>query len=485
MKTTHPQWALAHKKPGTELRLIKGRYYLYGYKTVYDKEKKRPRKVSGPLIGSITEKEGFIPSAKRKLEAGLPTQISGGILSKEYGVAQLAISQFKPFLDALQEAFKEHWKDIVAIAYCRFIYRCPLKSIPFRLSASYLPELLEIKAFSEKHASGVLNRIGGQREAMLGYMKSFIGKGEYVLMDATDIFSNSSNISLAKKGYNSRLQYDTQFNLMYIYSANHRMPVYYRLLPGNVRDVKAFKNCLLEAGIEKAVIIADKGFYSKANAKLLLEESFRFILPLKRDNTLISYQSLIENTFKPTGGYFEHEKRIIWCKKFSLGEGLSLYLYLDEKLRVKEDSDYLVRIKTHPEEYNIEQYHKKRNRFGTIALLTNLDDTEEGLYQSYKSRMEIEVMFDSMKNVLEADHTYMQNEQTLQGWMFINHLALQWYQHLYIQLKEKELLKKVSVNDYIQLLTEVKKIKINQAWYLNEFTSQTKKLLEKLNIKLT
>lgn len=59
-ETKHPQWALQHKKPGTELRLINGRYYLYQYKTVYDKDKKRPRKITGKLIGRITQKEGLI-----------------------------------------------------------------------------------------------------------------------------------------------------------------------------------------------------------------------------------------------------------------------------------------------------------------------------------------------------------------------------------------------------------------------------------------
>ena len=29
VKNKHPEWALKHKKPGTELRLLKGRYYLY------------------------------------------------------------------------------------------------------------------------------------------------------------------------------------------------------------------------------------------------------------------------------------------------------------------------------------------------------------------------------------------------------------------------------------------------------------------------
>ena len=93
-------------------------------------------------------------------------------------------------------------------------------------------------------------------------------------------------------------------------------------------------------------------------------------------------------------------------------------------------------------------------------------------------------MFDGMKNVLEADHTYMQNEQTLEGWMFINHITLQWYQYLYIELKERELIKKISVNDLIQLLTDVKKIRINDQWYLNEYTSHTQKLIDKLAIKI-
>jgi hypothetical protein len=43
-ETKHPQWALQHRKPGTELRLINGKYYLYQYKTVYDKDKSDPVK---------------------------------------------------------------------------------------------------------------------------------------------------------------------------------------------------------------------------------------------------------------------------------------------------------------------------------------------------------------------------------------------------------------------------------------------------------
>ena len=43
-KANHPQWALAQKRPGTELRCIRGKYYLYECSSFYDKEKKRTRR---------------------------------------------------------------------------------------------------------------------------------------------------------------------------------------------------------------------------------------------------------------------------------------------------------------------------------------------------------------------------------------------------------------------------------------------------------
>ena len=484
LAANHPQWALKYRKEGTELRFIKGRYYLYAYKTVYDKGKQRPKKVSGQLLGSITEKDGFIPSAKRALETSTNTLQIATIRCKEYGVASLVTSALAQYSESLAKVFVEDWPQIIAVAYCRFIYRCPLKSIPFRLDSSYLPQLLGLGHFNEKEASGILNRIGGQPEKMLQYMKSFIGAGDHILMDATNVLSYSEQIDMARKGYSNPLNFDPQFNLMYIYSADSKMPVYYKLLPGNIREVKAFKNSLLEAGLQKAVVIADKGFYSEANINLLLEEQLNFILPLRRDNTLIDYAAIKTNSFKKGGNFFIHEKRPVWHANQKMENGLMLHLFLDEPLRIKEENDYLLRITTHPESHSIEKYHLKKDHFGTIAILTNLATTDQDIYQTYKSRMAIEIMFDGMKNILNADHTYMQNEQTLQGWMFVNHITLQWYQHLYIELKTKNLLKKISVNDYIQLLTDVKKVLINDKWYLNEFTNDTKKLIEKLKIKI-
>jgi hypothetical protein len=479
--TNHPQWALDQKKPGTELRFIRGLYYLYEYKTVYDKQRKGPKKITGKLLGRVTP-QGFVPSGKRQLEKATFPPKDFKPLCKEYGVSVLVAQSFSKYIAALQQAFPQYWKPLLSIAYCRFVYHCPLKNIPFRLSQSYLHDLLGFPKFNDKTSSMILKSVGGMHEQMLLYMKSFIAKDEYLLMDLTHVSSNSGLITLAHKGYNNQMNFDPQFNLMYIYSAKSGMPVFYRLLPGNIREVKAFKNTLMEADLDKAVIVADKGFYSKKNIELLQKEQIRFILPLKRDNVLIDYSLLGDNTFKEEDSYFEHEKRIIWYQKYSY-ENLSLFIYLDDSLKVKEERDYIRRIDTHPEHYSLKEYHARRNTFGTITLLTDFQrKPADDVYETYKSRMAIEVLFDSMKNVLEADHTYMQDEQTLNGWMFVNHICLQWYQHLYLELKKKNLLKIYSVNDYIQLLTDLKKIKINDQWYFNEITAKTQKMVEKLGL---
>ena len=71
-------------------------------------------------------------------------------------------------------------------------------------------------------------------------------------------------------------------------------------------------------------------------------------------------------------------------------------------------------------------YREKLHTFRTIAMATNLlEENAESIYTTYKSRCTIEQMFDWLKNTLDADCSYMHSDESLQGWMFINHLTLQ------------------------------------------------------------
>jgi len=55
-----PEWVQKHKKTGCEIKRIKGKYYLYELKSKWDKTKKKPVKVSGKYLGTITP-TGFQP----------------------------------------------------------------------------------------------------------------------------------------------------------------------------------------------------------------------------------------------------------------------------------------------------------------------------------------------------------------------------------------------------------------------------------------
>jgi len=50
-------------------------------------------------------------------------------------------------------------------------------------------------------------------------------------------------------------------------------------------------------------------------------------------------------------------------------------------------------------------------------------------------------MFDAMKNIIDADRTYIQNGDAIEGWMFVNHIALQFYYLIYQQLIAHKLIK--------------------------------------------
>ncbi|MFA5300070.1 MAG: hypothetical protein WC389_17935 [Lutibacter sp.] len=93
-KLPHPKWATMYRKPGTELRCINGKYYLYEISSKYDKALKRSKKITGKLLGKITP-EGFIESDKHKLRKGLNKSLTTPLQVKEYGASYTVTKLFE------------------------------------------------------------------------------------------------------------------------------------------------------------------------------------------------------------------------------------------------------------------------------------------------------------------------------------------------------------------------------------------------------
>lgn len=57
--------------------------------------------------------------------------------------------------------------------------------------------------------------------------------------------------------------------------------------------------------------LADKGFYSEKNIEGLIKEKLRFVIPLKRNSSLINYQKIESSDKKTLDGFFKFQGRII------------------------------------------------------------------------------------------------------------------------------------------------------------------------------
>lgn len=479
VEMAHPEWALKHKVKGTELRLISGKYYLYRISSRWDKKKKRSVKVTNEFLGRITEEQGLIPKGQRALKSKAKVPMK----TREYGATKMLTDIGQDIIQALQDHFPEDWNTIYILALQKLLYQAPLKNMDFLFQESYLSVLYKDLNLKKNTLTNFMQDLGRQDDGLLAFKKKFMRGSKHIVFDLTHIISNSKNMSINLQGYNSKRDFDPQINLFYLFSIDLRMPGYYRVLPGNISGIKALKLTIDEAGLENCTVIGDKGFGSRSNIEKLEEEGLNYILPLRRNSSFANYTKLQSRDYrKAFDGHFIYQKRPIFYLRYQ-HEGRDCILFYDEKLRQKEVSDYLLRVEEEYEKYNMDQFHEKQLAFGTLLMSTNLSKASaQNIYEQYKTRMEVETMFDTLKNTLQSDTSYMHSKESFEAWMFINHIALLLYYRLYAQLKEAKLLKTYSPKDVLLRLSRIQKIHIKNSWETSEINSKTIKLVKQLGI---
>ena len=495
----HPDWAVKYRRPGTELRRVtETRYCLYECSSVYDKTKKRARKITGKYLGSITEDGGFKESRKRILERTL-AEVSNNQASsakqqaetiqvgavKEYGFSRYILDCQAKTLERLKRHFPDHWSRIVALVYCRLRHQSPLRYVRDDFSDSYLSTQVGSCGLSPNTLSGFMNDFGSMRPAMVEYMRESSATGDCIIFDGSDILSASRLMDYPQMNKTKIGTFDKSVNIMWVFNSTRRLPVYYRLLPGNIKDVSAFKLCLEDAGVAGGVAIVDKGFHSEENVKALDALSIHYTMSVRRTTKGLDYSAFANRDNSGADGHFLYNGRLIWWKRQEI-HGHDGYIYLDEAHRMEESADYIKRVDDpRQEKYTMEGYRQKSGQFGTLALLTTAGKDAEGTYLDYKTRGDVEQTIDVFKNCLEADCSYMQNEKALEAWMFINLVAMQWYYDIRCRLVESKLIAKISPMAMVRQLARARVVRVNDIWRVAELTKKEKILVDVVGVHIT
>jgi len=477
-----PEWVQKHKTVGKEVRNISGRYYLYEVTSKYDPAKKRSQKITKRYLGRITP-EGLTKPNREILKETMQ-QVS----IKEYGATYFTLTHCSNIIELLKTHYPQEWEQITAFAITRLFYSSPLKNVQVHYAASHLSDALKDAQVSPESLTKLLHSIGLARGRMVEFMKNFI-EGSQVVIDLTHIFSLSEGVISATLGHNGQGQYLPQVNLVLLHSLEKKTPSFFRLVPGSIRDVSTVVASVKEAQLSAALVIGDKGFYSELNVAALEEEKLEYLLPLKRNSSQISYAPTRSGDRKRFDGFFQFDERVIWYREQKLKSradkeaGRRVFLFLDEKLKAEEEKDFMSHVKA--KRLGAEEYFERQFCMGTIAVITNCSFRAQRVFELLKERLEVEQVFDTFKNTLHADRSFMRDDLGLQGWMFVNFVALLLYYRFYDLLLQCDVLDKYSPRDVILHLSRVFKLRIGEKWVLSEVPKSSKILMEKLKIQIS
>ncbi|KXA92981.1 hypothetical protein AKJ66_03050 [candidate division MSBL1 archaeon SCGC-AAA259E22] len=465
-----PDWVLKHKKKGVEIQERgEGNYYAYKITSKWDPEKGRPQKITEEYLGKVVKGKGIVPpkhKRKRKVEAVLET-----------GNVQLLEHVFEPLEEGLKEEFPDSFQTILSMAALKLCYSSPLKNMKMHHETSWSHRVWSQASLSRNTLTERLREWGRNHGGRLRTYRSLLDDGDNIAIDLSQVFSESENIDWLEAGHNVLKEHRKQLQLLLIYNLSQHVPAFLKLLPGSIRDVSSLENAVREAGLEDVLLVFDKSFWSGDNLGELEGRDLGYLAAVRRNAKMLETEP--ETAYED---YFSWRGRYIWYRSYSVERGM-VHHFLDKKLRAEEENSLLQRIEDGKEDP--ETLEKKRNRLGTLALLTNRDFDSEEAYKLYKQRDEIEKAFDGLTNTLEADKSYMQDREAIQGYMFVQFAALYVYSRILGILREKDLISKYSVRDVLTYLSKVYRVTVDGNLTSSEVPKKTRDMIEKLDLPIT
>ena len=470
---------------GTEIKAIGKNFYLYRVTCRWDKEAMKYRKVNLGYVGRVTE-DGIVEGHHRggTVPAPAPSRYS-----LEFGATWLLRTIGQDLLDYLRRHFGNDAEWMFAVAALRAARHCAFKYIEHYYTVSYLSVVFPGLALSPATLSNRLEQLGTRRMAMVDFMREYIpAKNFYAIFDGTSIICNSGRITDAQRGYSSHGCHDPQVNLMYALAVDGEKvcPVFYKSYPGSVRDVSAFGNMMREMGIETAVILADKGFYSSCNGEELDGTGIPYIMPLRRNSAEYMRTPLQMPGTTGFEGRFMYSGRIIWHWSQPVAEGDShrYFLYMDETLRHMEAigrGTAKIGAETGEE---LRKAQEAQLLYGTFAVKSTLMSAGAvETYRLYKTREDVEQLFDIYKDEEDFRTTGMHSRESMEATLFLNHLSTLLVYKLYERLKEQKSLDKYAASKVCDVLWDVRVTNAGAKWQMEPVPKMSRKTMNAVGLQ--
>ena len=348
--------------------------------------------------------------------------------------------------------------------------------------------------------------------------------------DSTTVSTYSENQPEARYRFNKADDGLKTIKILTLYSIETRQPIAFTKQAGNLPDVITLENALKELsvlGLGGTEIVTDNGYYSEHNLAELFLASFDFITLVKTDikwvrKELDSRMDMFDSVssvcpfdtsthgitvtlmhnFVKIRKYASHKTGVQKGDAESFRRRVYLHLYFNPARKVEEDAAFdhdLIELKSMLEKgtpvedlsesaqnkarkylsfrkwgskttisFNEEVCRETKRRHGYFALTSNCEKEPFECLRKYRKRETIESFFESMKQHTDSTRTRVWDTDTLRGRMFVQFVALCYYEYLSNEiLKMKETLGETTgdpAHDTKAILQLEKKLK---AWLNN------------------
>lgn len=477
--------------------------YAYQSISFWDKEKKQSR-ARRTLIGRYDNETGkIVPTdgrnkkkAKEKEAETRGKTVINSAHRSFYGATYLldAIGEKLGITQDLKQCFPDEYKQILSLAY----YLILEDSTP----------LYRFEKWGSLHKHPYGNNITSQRSSELfasiteeSKQRFFILQGkrrieqEFWAYDTTTLSSYSDILRQVQYGHNKEHDKLPQLKLALVFGEDSNLPFYYRKLAGNIPDSKTIRRFLEELdilGYSKVKLIMDRGFFSEYNINSLFQNHIKFLMSAKMSLNFIQNElDDIYDTFRDFEHYNENYAiyyrtvRTNWnytqnrpYKGDKLKESRRIYIHFyynidqaadDEKdfdrrlIALKQELESGERIPQHEKLYQQyftykttpkrgthvtvieENVNAAKRNYGFFALITNEKMDAITALELYRNKDVVEKAFGNLKERLNMRRNLVSSEQSLDGKLFIQFVALIYLSYIKKQMQEKALFKSYTI----------------------------------------
>ncbi|WP_292492650.1 IS1634 family transposase [Methanoculleus sp. 10] len=473
----------------------------YAYRSVsyWDKEKKQSR-ARRTLIGRVDRVTGeIVPTDgrnRKNREGAVPVTrdrpATAQVHRSFYGATYLldAIGENLGITHDLQQCFPDTYKQILSIAYYliledstplyRFEKWGSLHKHPYGnpITSQRSSELFASITEADKHRFFTL-----QGKRRLGQ--------EFWAYDTTTLSSYSETLRQVQYGHNKEHDRLPQLKLALVFGQESNLPFYYRKIAGNIVDSKTIRHLLSDLeflGHSKIKLVMDRGCYSEDTINNLFRDHVKFLVSVKMSLSLIRTElDAIYDTVRSFEHYNEDYElycqtvRTTWkytqkrpYKGDKLREPRRLYIhYYYNIARAAEDEQafdrQLLALKREletgervPEHENLYQKYfsitttpkrgaqvkvkeevvrQDKRYYGFFALITNETMDAVTALELYRNKDVVEKAFGNLKERLSMRRALVSSEQSLDGKLFVQFVALIYLSYIKKQMQVKGLLK--------------------------------------------